>query len=69
MSEPSSQSPIPEIQVWCVLSQLASALMYCHYGIRTTANGKLPPVMPLDEWDPIIHRVIKPANGDSSLVF
>ena len=55
---------ISEKVVGSVLAQVASALVYCHYGLRTTLEGPLTSNIPLNEWVPILHRDIKPANGD-----
>lgn len=58
----SNRLAISERKIWTVIFQLASALIYCHYGVHTTADGQLAPFSRLDEWDPILHRDIKPAN-------
>ncbi len=52
---------IPEVVIWSVLAQLASALVYCHYGVHTSGNGGVPPA----DRDPVLHRDIKPANGNT----
>jgi serine/threonine protein kinase len=59
----STGSSLSEVLVWSALAQLASALMYCHYGVRTSWDGSTPVSYPAEEWDPVIHRDIKPANG------
>jgi serine/threonine protein kinase len=59
----STGSSLSEVLVWSALAQLTSALMYCHYGVRTSWDGSTPVSYPIEEWDPVIHRDIKPANG------
>jgi hypothetical protein len=51
---------ISEKQFWEIFYQLASALLYCHAGLRADRIG-----MTVDScWTrPILHRDIKPANG------
>ena len=54
---------IPEHDVWSILNQLASALVFCHLGLRIDRKGHISN-QPNDilDWKPILHRDIKPAN-------
>ena len=55
--------PVSEKYVWKVLSQLASALVYCHFGLRIEKNGHVSSERKsILDWSPILHRDIKPAN-------
>jgi serine/threonine protein kinase len=55
---------ISEKQFWEIFYQLASALVYCHTGVRVDVNGGAT----VDSsWKrPVLHRDIKPANGMQS---
>jgi hypothetical protein len=52
---------ISEKQFWGIFYQLASALLYCHTGLRVDEDGRASKDV---GWKrPILHRDIKPANG------
>lgn len=54
---------LSEKYVWTVAYQLASALLYCHFGLRVNDEGHVSSdpnnILP---WTTILHRDIKPAN-------
>lgn len=51
---------ISERQFWEIFHQLASAVLYCHTGLRID-DGKV--TLDIGWKKPILHRDIKPANG------
>ncbi|KAL9130722.1 MAG: hypothetical protein Q9217_001159 [Psora testacea] len=54
---------ITELDVWRILNQLASALIFCHLGLRTDRKGHISNQQDsILDWKPILHRDIKPAN-------
>ena len=60
LNRDSAEKAISEKQFWEIFHQLASAVLYCHTGLRVDDKG-----ITVDAgWKrPILHRDIKPANG------
>lgn len=57
----SSEQTAPEIFVWKILAQLASALAYCHEGVSKIDKNPERKLQPSTRR--ILHRDIKPGNG------
>ena len=54
---------ITELDIWKILNQLASALIFCHLGLRIDQEGHISNQQhSILDWKPILHRDIKPAN-------
>ena len=57
------KSSVPEPSIWSVFFQLASALVYCHLGLKIENDGRVSSDQGrIVDWKPILHRDIKPAN-------
>lgn len=49
--------------MWRILNQLASALIFCHLGLRINRKGHISNQQhSILDWKPILHMDIKPAN-------
>lgn len=64
--EPPTAKPLEESKTWSIVFQLAAALAYCHHGLSMKEDGSF---YFEKNWDPIIHRDIKPRNGWSGIAF
>jgi serine/threonine protein kinase len=48
------------IDVWKIVSDIASALAYCHYGMLEEDDGAVSLML---QWQSVLHRDIKAANS------
>lgn len=48
---------VDEAFVLSVFTQMADALAFCHFGIKGPGQA------PVDHWDTILHRDVKPSNS------
>jgi NIMA (never in mitosis gene a)-related kinase len=54
---------VPEGFIWAAFEGVAKALRYCHTGIQFNQQGaRRLSTKPEEEWDPVLHRDILPAN-------
>lgn len=56
---------LTEREVWSMVYQLFAALAYLHYGVSISAQGGCRFE---HHWDPVVHRDIKPHNGECQLL-
>jgi serine/threonine protein kinase len=58
-----NKTHVAEKYVWDILFQLASALVYCHMGLRIESDGQVSTEQQnILDWKPVLHRDIKPDN-------
>lgn len=63
INEKSKGTWLPERYVWTIGYQVASALLYCHAGLRIDGEGfPWSDRKNIPDWKTILHRDIKPAN-------
>jgi serine/threonine protein kinase len=60
LNDHSATTEVSEQQFWEIFHQLASAVLYCHTGLRID-DGKI--TVDVGWKKPVLHRDIKPANG------
>jgi serine/threonine protein kinase len=48
------------IDIWTIISDIAAALAYCHYGMLEEEQGSISLML---KWQPVLHRDIKAANS------
>lgn len=59
-----SESPIHQltwIDIWRIVSDIAGALCYCHYGMLEDDDGSISLNF---DWTSVLHRDIKAANSE-----
>ena len=57
------ETNITELNVWRILNQLASALIFCYLGLRSDRKGRVSNQQhSILDWKMALHRDVKPAN-------
>lgn len=54
-------NPLGWIDIWKIVSDIAGALSYCHYGMLEEDDGSVSLML---KWHPVLHRDIKAANSE-----
>jgi serine/threonine protein kinase len=55
------ENPLSWIDIWKIISDIAGALAYCHYGMLEEDDGSISLML---KWEPVLHRDIKAANSE-----